>query len=246
MKLSIVIPVLNSHEVLHRQFLYWEKIGLPDDVEIIIVDDGSNPPLEYNGVLPVRIIVTNDTRPWTWALARNRGVKEALGEYVLMTDIDHILSKEAIDVASEFSGDKMYFKRSFGILTEDGELSQDKETLFAYGLSKEYYKKKGLRIGSLPNNICLNKEVFWKIGGYREDLIGKKYPQGEDRSFKKAWGNYVRSLDREAKTTGVPIYMFPNGYYCGDVDQNPFGLFHSLSRATNRNHKYKQEKKCQI
>ncbi len=34
--------------------------------------------------------------------------------------------------------------------------------------------------------------------------------------------------------------MFPNGKYCegGDVDTNPFGLFHTLSRKTpvNRYH----------
>jgi hypothetical protein len=240
MKLSIIYPVLNSHEVVRRHCLYWEKIGIPDDVEIIIVDDGSDPPLTYEGSLPLRIIQTNDTRPWTWALARNRGAKEAKGKYILMTDIDHILTREAIDIAREFDGDKIYFVRRFGILTEDGEFTQDLKTLFKYGLSKKYYKRKGLRIGALPNNICLAKDIFWKIGGYREDRIGRKYPQGEDRFFKKAWKNHEKSLGRKANNTPAPIYMFPNGWFCGDVDYNPFGLFHDLSRATTKNKKHKE------
>lgn len=45
-KLSIIIPVLNSHEIVRRQIEHFRKMNLPDDVELIIVDDGSDPPLE--------------------------------------------------------------------------------------------------------------------------------------------------------------------------------------------------------
>ena len=242
MKLSIVIPVLDSHEILRRQFLHWERMGMPDDTELIIVDDGSDPPLEYNGSLPVTIIKTNDKRPWTWALARNAGVRIATGEYVCMYDLDHIMPKESLDVCRNFNGDKVYFKRSFGILTEDGKISQDIDTLIKYGLP-EKKRNRSLRFGSLPNNICLKREVFWEMGGYREDKIGRPYPQGEDRSFKKSWGIWTRKQDREIITEGTPLYMFPNGYFCGgDVDYNPFNLFHKLSRASRRNHLYRKQK----
>ena len=43
MRLSIIIPVLNSHEVVRRQLLHFERIGLPPDTELILVDDGSDP-----------------------------------------------------------------------------------------------------------------------------------------------------------------------------------------------------------
>ena len=46
MKLSIIIPVLNSHEIVRRQIEHFKKMDLPDDIELIIVDDGSDPPLE--------------------------------------------------------------------------------------------------------------------------------------------------------------------------------------------------------
>jgi len=43
MKLSIVISIYQSHEIVRRQALHFAKMGLPDDVEFIFVDDGSDP-----------------------------------------------------------------------------------------------------------------------------------------------------------------------------------------------------------
>lgn len=242
-KLSIIIPVLNSHEVLRRQFLHFEKIGIPDDTEIIIVDDGSEPPLKYEGKLPVTIIYTNDKRPWTWALARNAGARIARGEYILFFDVDHCVNEESIEMARTFGGDKLQFKREFGVLLEDGTFTQDVATLVQYGFSRGRLRKKGLKIPPLPNNFVIKKDVFWDIGGYREDRITKAYPQGEDRLFKKAWIIYERAGKGKIHHERTTIYMFPNGYLCGDVDFNPFGLFHKLSRKTNRNFKYRKEMK---
>lgn len=240
-KVSIVIPVLNSHEVLRRQFLHFQRIGIPENVEIIIVDDGSVPELEYNGDLPVRIIRTHDYRPWTWALARNRGAREAAGEYLLMTDIDHIIPRETIDAVREFNGQKIQIKREFGVLLEDGSFTQDLGVLVKYGFPSERYYSKGLTIPPLPNNFAMKKSIFWELGGYREDLVEREYPQGEDRLFKKAWHLWETSGKGKVSNILAKMYMFPNGYLCnGDVNFNPFGLFHNLSRATKHNMIYKE------
>jgi hypothetical protein len=37
MKLSIVIPIYNSHEIVLRQVKYFEKMNLPRDIEFIFV-----------------------------------------------------------------------------------------------------------------------------------------------------------------------------------------------------------------
>lgn len=238
---SIIIPVLDSHEILRRQFLHFEKMGRMDDVEIIVVDDGSNPALSYSGSLPVTIYPTNDYRPWTWALARNKGARIAKGEYLLMFDVDHIITKEALDAVRNCKTDKMSFRRELGVLLEDGTFTQHSCVLLQYGVPYERLKKKGVTMTPLPNNFAMRKDVFWKLGGYREDLVEKAYPQGEDRCFKKAWLNYERNggvLDKVRPT----IYMFPNGKVCNDVDYNPFGLFHKLSRKTSRNYWYKKQR----
>ena len=62
-----------------RQIKHFKKMDLPDDVEIIIVDDGSDPPLECGD--GVKIIETKDTRPWTQPKARNIGAAKARGDF---------------------------------------------------------------------------------------------------------------------------------------------------------------------
>jgi len=241
-KVSIVIPCLNSHEIVRRQLLHWRRIGMPTpDVEIIIMDDGSDPPLLGQVSWPwqgsVRIIPTNDFRPWTWALARNAGARLARGEYLLMTDMDYILPRAAIDAARAFTGDKLRFKREFGVLDKDGNFTQDFATLNAYGLPWERIQNKGAKMPPHPNNFSIRRQLFWEMGGFREDLIDKPYPQGEDRWFKRKWIEFcdaglAKESDRDDRPT---IYMFPNGQFCGDVDFNPNNLFHDLSRKNDFN-----------
>ena len=253
MKLSLVIPILNSHEIVRRQLLHWDHIGLTTDAddppaEVILVDDGSDPPIEeFTKGLPglgrnLRILATHDYRPWTWALARNFGAKHAQGDYLLMVDLDYILPRIAIDTALAFTGDKLRFKREFGVLDENGIFTQDFATLNAYGLPWERINEKGARMPPHPNNFCMRRKLYLEMGGFREDRIGTIYPQGEDRHFKRKWIQFVESgKARESEADDRPtIFMFPNGQFCGDVDHNPFGLFHTLSRKNDFNPAHKK------
>lgn len=241
-KVSIIVPFLNSHEIVRRQVLHFRKMRLPDDVEILYMDDGSDPPLTaQDPPRNFRIIPTHDTRPWTSSLARNLGAKLARGTYLLMTDGDYILSRELIESVRKFSGDRLGFRRQFGVLDEDGNFTQDPNVLMAYGLPADRIREKGMKLPPHPNNFAIRAELFWQMGGYREDLIlTRPYPQGEDRHFKRVWINFVRSGRAKENETDIrpTIYMFPNGQFCGDVDYNPFGLFHTLTRKTPQNHWY--------
>jgi glycosyltransferase involved in cell wall biosynthesis len=238
---SIIHPVLNSHEIVRRQVLHYEKMGLPDDVEIILVDDGSTPPIEVETTLPLTIHRTNDFREWTWPCARNAGARLAKGEYLIMMDLDHIISKELIEAVKNFTGDFMRFNREFGVLLEDGSLTQDLEILRAYGMPNRDVKFTPHR-----NQFAIHKDLYNKMGGFREDRIGKPYPQREDGDFAKQWrllyeAGEVRDFDDLVEYEKRPtLYMFPNGKYCGDVDHNPFNLFHTLSRKTDKNPFYER------
>jgi glycosyltransferase involved in cell wall biosynthesis len=240
MKLSIVVPVLNSHEIVRRQLLHFQKMGIPDGVEIIYMDDGSYPPLDNPGtVRNLRIVQTHDNREWTWAIARNSGAKLAQGDYLLMTDIDYIIPRKAIEDALAFNGDYMGCRREFGILDENGDFTQDLDTLVKYGLLESRIPTRGVNLPAHPNNFVIRKSLFWEMGGYREDRVGRPYPQGEDSLFKKQRCKFREAgklVESEYRPT---IYMFPNGQFCGDVDFNPFGLFHDLSRKTEANYWYK-------
>jgi hypothetical protein len=72
---------------------------------------------------------------------------------------------------------------------------------------------------------------------FDESRVNRPYPIGADAEFKRRWTKFhhkglVTLRDNELRPM---IYMFPNGQYCGDVDANPFGLFHTLTRKTARN-----------
>jgi hypothetical protein len=158
-----------------------------------------------------------------------------------MLDGDYILTRKAIMRAREFEGDRLGVRREFGVLTEAGAFAQDKDTLLAYGLSPQRYKERQARLAPHPNNYVMRAEVFAMMGGYDEKLIlSRDYPQKEDTAFKRK----LREMEAAGKITCSDenrplVYMYPNGQYCGDVDYNPFGLFHTLSRKTEHNHWYK-------
>jgi glycosyltransferase involved in cell wall biosynthesis len=242
MKLSIIISILNSQEILRRQLLWFQGMRLPDNVEIIFLDDGSDPPLHDCGIKinNFTLHATNDKRAWTVELARNLGARMAKGEYVLMTDIDYIIPRDAIESALTLKEDKMRFKRQFGVLDENGNFTQDFDVLRSYGLLESRIAERGTRLPPHPNNFVMRKETFWMLGGYREDLVEREYPNKGDTYFKRTWATAYEKGEVTMCEYRPTIYMFPNGQYCGDVDYNPFSLFHTLTRKTPRNYWYER------
>jgi predicted glycosyltransferase involved in capsule biosynthesis len=230
MTLAVIIPVLNSHEVVRRQLLHWARIGLMDMayhdmIQLIIVDDGSEPRLldDFGSRPWVDIVTTGDTRPWTQPKARNIGANSTSADVLLFTDIDHILTPEAIDFAMDMPHDYGRFRRELGVLDEAGEFTQDRDVLESYGIPKS----RGLRVSCHTLSMVIRREVFERTGGYREKV--GHHPTHDDGDMK-----------RKLKRLGVskcpddqrpPIYVFPNGRFCGDKDYNPMGLFHELERV---------------
>jgi len=123
-------------------------------------------------------------------------------------------------------------------LDENGNLTQDYDVMRVYGLLESRITKK-LRLPPHPNNFVMRKETFWKLGGYREDLVDRPYPNKGDTYFKREWAKAYDKGQVTMTDYRPTLYMFPNGQYCGDVDYNPFGLFHDLSRKTESNFWYK-------
>ena len=238
-KISIVIPILNSHEAVARQVKHFARMSLPDDIEFIFVDDGSNPPLNIADypLKNLTIHATNDKRPWTQGLARNAGAKIAEGEYLFMTDIDHILSHEAIDAVYAFQGEKMIFPRYIAVLSPKGTLRQNLATLVEYGFDPARYQRRNRKYPALyasfhGNTFAMKRDVFWKLGGYksRNCLYGfHALPKkGEDCYFNTQWKHYARENGIET-AVGPAIFVFPVGRFNATGDMNPKGIFHGLS-----------------
>jgi predicted glycosyltransferase involved in capsule biosynthesis len=209
MKVSIVIAVLESREVLRRQTRYFQRMALPEDVEIIILDDGSKPPLEVDVRLRnFSLFPTDDFRPWSQPCARNYGAAMAKGEFLLMTDIDHMLSKEAIEEVRQFDGDKMMFPRHWAVLDDGGRIVQDTKILFDHGLSEELYKERGLHAGHHANTFAMRKRIFEELGGYDESFCGKY--GGDDTNFSRRYGQHHYSGNCARHIMGPRIYVYPD------------------------------------
>jgi glycosyltransferase involved in cell wall biosynthesis len=236
-KVSIIIAILNSHKVVIRQIRHFKKMRLPDSVEIIFVDDGSDPPLNYQncGLENFTIYFTGDKRPWTQGLARNLGAKNANGEFLLFTDIDHIITKEAIDDVLSFEGDKMTFPRYFGILDRYGNIICDRKSMIDFGVNPIRLRSRGLHCGHHGNTYAIRRTIFNMIGGYDPRYCEQRFHMGgifmsEERKFNIKWGHIVaRGLAPRGEKDGSKIYHYPISKFRTDGNNNPYGLFHSLS-----------------
>lgn len=234
MKISIVIPVLDSHDAVSRQVKHFRMMPLPDDVELILVDDGSDLPLKSLNLTMKNLSIyeTNDKRPWTQGLARNLGAEKATGEYLLMTDIDHIISKEAIEAVRGLDGDKMVFPRYLAVLSKGGRIRQDWSILEAYGCDMAKAKRRKLYASVHGNTFAMKKETFHMLGGYNPKRCQYGYHapvrMGEDCYFNQRWNHYAHDVGKKV-VMGPRIYMFPVGRYNVNGDSNPMGLFHRLN-----------------
>lgn len=221
-RLSIIFTVYNSHEVVKRQIKHFKRMDLPDDIEIIIMDDESNPPLEIpkHGPKNLHIYKTGNKAPWTQALARNQSIEKAKGDMLLFTDIDHFFPRETIMACRDFDGDKMMFHRFFGIIDENGNVCTDKKTLVEYGMKKSRRLKRNRH----NNSFVIKKSVYQRLGGYKKKHWENRFHRSGDSSFYSRYENGAKRGKFKPSVTDHKIYVFPA------ANPDPLGLFHNLSR----------------
>ena len=192
MKLSIIIPVLESHEIVRRQLLYLSRLiryNQFTDLEVFFIDDGSEKPIvDYINkgddfyFYKIRenlfrcytenfyIFETHDKQPWSQPRAKNSVSKIIHGEYMLTTDIDHILTAEALENLLTQDFDKMIFSRKYGYLDYDGTLFTERDKLLSLGYKNEYIDIEDVH----SHTFCIKKSVFTdQLHGYDESYCGK-------------------------------------------------------------------------
>ncbi len=174
--ISVIIPHYNQHRFLPEALAsVCSQRFLPR--EIIIVDDGSDAVLGeklFNKFedCPVRIIALGENKGVSFA--RNRGVEAACGEFFAFLDADdcwapgHLdtfvrLWRERYDKVDFYSSRSVWFKRK----CPDPVSSQSAFKIRRY----DYFDlavKKPLAVNS--SSVILSRNVFEKIGGFREDM----------------------------------------------------------------------------
>lgn len=95
MKISVIVPVYNTEEYLKNCIMSVVRQTY-DNWELILVDDGSSDgslsiaDLAAEKDERIRVIHQKNAGP---GAARNRGIKEALGDYVVFLDSDDYIDK---------------------------------------------------------------------------------------------------------------------------------------------------------
>ena len=174
--------------------------------------------------MKIRIVRTNDKRPWTEHIARNLGVKAAEGEYVFLIDIDYIIPKEAIEKALKFHGDKMGIRRRIAVLDKDGNILSDDETLRKHCVKPRWIRKK--IVPGHRSQFLMRKSLFWQLGGYNESLDGQwRRTGGAGEKLWRRWPRWVKRGLAKTEPEKLDVFMFPDKRWC---TQEPEKLFHSL------------------
>ena len=184
MRLSIIIPYYNTEKYTDELLNVLER-QITKDCEIILIDDGSDEPYE-----PYQDFVRVFRQPNQGvSVARNKGLKEAKGEYIVFIDSDDLVTEDYIEQifkAIEANPDTGYISwRSLDY--RQGKIIQSETDEFN------------------PYNRCVWNRVF-----KREYIKGLSFPEGvqigEDDTF-------LKSLPTPETKTYIPkqIYIYRSG-----------------------------------
>lgn len=181
--ISVVIPLYNKQDEIANTIVSVVNQSYRD-FEIIVVDDGStdNSPKEVLKFTDERIRLITKENGGVCS-ARNRGIKEAKGNYIALLDADDTWDPnyllEQIKLIDDFPDCAMWGINFAEV--ENGKLIRELPTGLSKGfrgIVKNYFNMPG-RISDLfcSSSVVIRKDVFEKIGFFDERL---KYSEDVD------------------------------------------------------------------
>lgn len=177
-KISVIIPAYNSAKTIVKTIeAIKEQIGLSEQPEIIVVDDGSkDETLEIlNKFKNITVIAQNNSGP---ATARNAGAKMAKGDILVFTDSDTVPHNNWLkELTSPFENREIKASTgTYSIANPKSRLAQLIQSEIEFKHSK--YGEFVLFGGSY--NLAIRKSLFNEIGGFNEEY---KSASGEDNDI---------------------------------------------------------------
>lgn len=157
MKVSIVIPCWNQAEYLPEAI--GSALGQTyKDIEVIVVNDGSpDATAEIATKYPVKLV--NQVNKGL-ASARNTGVMNAIGDYILFLDADDILLENCVERMMQETADVIAPSfRCFGV--------SDRECVLTNIPTLEDFKTAN-RIGYFS---AIRRSVLLEVGGYNPKML---------------------------------------------------------------------------
>lgn len=180
--ISLIITYYNQPAMLARQIYEWEQYPphVLEHFRFVIVDDGSPGPdaalLVLDHLRPDILTSTAMYRidtdlPWNQHGARNLAAQQAATDWLLMLDIDHVLTAEnaARLVASPDvrigTGRFFKFPRE-RIGAEDETRTKDSRLR---GIDPTISR---VPVNPAMNCFLVTRDAYWRAGGYNEDFCG--------------------------------------------------------------------------
>ena len=208
-KVSFIVPVYNSETYLSRCIDSILNQTL-SDFELILINDGSKDNSlsilnEYQNK-DKRIKLTDNKQNQGQSVARNKGLKEAQGEYIMFVDSDDYIHPQTAEILYAIAN-----KNNYKIVasTKANYLSkkQDNQDRL-YELEEIKIKHHNKPLETLLKNSFLNSVVWNKI--YSRELI-------KDKSFIEGiyfedwpWTTCLFSEIKEIATINIPLYTYNN------------------------------------
>ena len=150
--MNVCFPYYMNQSMLKEHLQNWASwpLDLLDQFRFVIVDDASPEPARI-GSHPgeVWLFRVEKDIPWAWPAAKNIAMKEIPAGPALLTDIDHLL--EAEDAA------RLLELRVLGN---------------AHYIPRRRRKVDGLEYKRHPSTYILQKELYWRVGGFEERWLG--------------------------------------------------------------------------
>lgn len=226
-KVSVVIPLYNGESYI-LETIESIRNQTYDNIEIIIVDDGSTDRSSFLIEGKVSKYIRQENRGV--ASARNRGIDAATGEYLAFIDADDKWDLRKLEVQIGFMEAHPEISYTFTnhVRYLTVELDEFPEWMREEGKNKEL-------AGYIPSSLVVRKADFEKIGYFNED-----FRNGEDTEW------FLRARDFGFQMTVIPENLLMKRVHSNNLTSNTMAVKLNLIKAFELSIKRRKQSRISV
>ena len=174
-KFSIIVPVYNTEKYLKRCLDSIEEQTFTD-YEVIIVNDGSTDnSSDIISKYPYKVI---NQKNQGLSMARNNGVKEAIGDYIIFLDSDDYIEKDLLKEISKslINNPDLVRYQIKEVFDNKSDISykempfENKNGIDAFALITKYHFVENAWAYAIKRKFYLKEKFYFKRDTYHEDF----------------------------------------------------------------------------